>query len=599
MSSPTLGPKPLNARHFYQFGPFKLEPEERILLRDDDPVELEGGGKAFDLLVLLVKYHGRLVRRDQIVSQVWDDAHVEGNVIDVQIRHLRKALGDGYITTVTKHGFRFSEEVTEGQAEPETASRSPIRKGSLLLFFLIATLALTAAFTYSFWKKTHRTGPIAILYQRALEYERLGDDEEARTILDQALALDPHDSEACVRAAYLSYELEETTKVGKYLEQCQKDIGSANENLRLKANALYEVFRDDETRAMELYQLLVDRYPRDADAWFRFAEVATDSDRLQDGEKAVTACISLEFDNPYCRFQSMYLKIKQNKFNEVIADYKSLPTSVRNYPWFDEPVGIAFWGNGQMDEAAQAFERLTQHQQRLHGTALFTAGREWLTDMMLYEGRIDEATRRLEQIMETSDNAPARGSYLAYLGKINALLGDDVHASEFAAQVGSSPAEPSSLTDAALVMARIGDDRAGQKLLAVRNEMTNEELSPANEHFFRGALALARKDFTGAIEEIQLAYDLNPHNEEAAYWLGMAHYEAGDYPSAIKAFNGVASLKGAVLLDDVPLLVPLTARRIAECYQHLGNTKAAEPYNQQVEKIWEHADNLVRKKFLN
>ena len=101
----------------------------------------------------------------------------------------------------------------------------------------------------------------------------------------------------------------------------------------------------------------------------------------------------------------MLLKIKENRFGEVIADYRSLPKSMRNYPWFDQCLGLAFWGDGQFEEARHAFERLTQQQQRLHGTALFTVGREWLADMMLYEGRVRDATRRLRQIMETSDNS--------------------------------------------------------------------------------------------------------------------------------------------------------------------------------------------------
>lgn len=596
MSSPRLGPKPLNERHFYEFGPFRLEPEERILLRDRNPLELEGGAKAFDLLVLLVKHHGRLVRRDQIVSQVWSDAHIEPNVIDVQISHLRKALGNGYITTVTKHGFRFSEDVTEVHEGPETSAKPsrPILKPAFVSLAVIISLVLAYFVGHSLAKKSQKLRPAANLYERALQYERQGDDEEARTILDQALAVDPHYAEACVRAAYLSYELEEMSRVGKYLNQCQKELESADENLRLKAGALGEVFRDDRTRAMELYQLLVDRYPRDVDAWYRFAEFATDSDRLPDGEKAVAACLSLESYNPYCRFQSMYLKIKQNKFAEVISDYKSLPTTIRNYPWFDEPLGVALLGNGQLGEATRAFERLTEEQQRLHGTALFTIGREWLADVMLYEGRISDATRRLQQIMETSDNAAARGSYLAYLGEINALLGDDVHAREFAERVSTSPTEPSSLTEAALVMARIGDAKAGERLLNIREAATNEELSPADDHFFRGSLALAKKDFSTAVEEIRLAYELHPEDEEAGYWLGMAYFQAGNYDSALTTFRALNDLKGTILLDDVPLLLPLTARRIAQCYEKLGNAKAAEPYNNEVRKIWEHADDSVR-----
>ena len=40
----------------YQFGPFQLDPAERLLARDGRPVALTP--KAFDLLVYLVERHG-------------------------------------------------------------------------------------------------------------------------------------------------------------------------------------------------------------------------------------------------------------------------------------------------------------------------------------------------------------------------------------------------------------------------------------------------------------------------------------------------------------------------------------------------------------
>jgi DNA-binding response OmpR family regulator len=45
----------------YQFGPFRLDPAERLLLRDEHTVPLTP--KAFDLLVYLVEHQGRLVER--------------------------------------------------------------------------------------------------------------------------------------------------------------------------------------------------------------------------------------------------------------------------------------------------------------------------------------------------------------------------------------------------------------------------------------------------------------------------------------------------------------------------------------------------------
>ena len=52
----------------YEFGPFRLEPEEHRLLREGKPTALTP--KAFELLVFLVRNQGRLLTKDQIMEAV-------------------------------------------------------------------------------------------------------------------------------------------------------------------------------------------------------------------------------------------------------------------------------------------------------------------------------------------------------------------------------------------------------------------------------------------------------------------------------------------------------------------------------------------------
>ena len=50
----------------YEFGSFRLDPAERLLLRDGVVVALTP--KAFDLLVYLVERHGRLAEKQALLS---------------------------------------------------------------------------------------------------------------------------------------------------------------------------------------------------------------------------------------------------------------------------------------------------------------------------------------------------------------------------------------------------------------------------------------------------------------------------------------------------------------------------------------------------
>src|ERR1700756_5511144 len=92
-------------REFYQFGPFRLEPAERKLLRGSEVVVLTP--RAFETLVLLVRNSGHLLEKDELIRMLWPDAFVEEGNLSNNIFLLRKALGPEYIETVPKRGYRF------------------------------------------------------------------------------------------------------------------------------------------------------------------------------------------------------------------------------------------------------------------------------------------------------------------------------------------------------------------------------------------------------------------------------------------------------------------------------------------------------------
>jgi DNA-binding winged helix-turn-helix (wHTH) protein len=75
----------------YRFGAFYLDTTERALTKDGTPVQLTP--KAFDILFLLVRDHGRLVSKDRLLDTIWPDTFVEEKTLAQNIFTLRKALG--------------------------------------------------------------------------------------------------------------------------------------------------------------------------------------------------------------------------------------------------------------------------------------------------------------------------------------------------------------------------------------------------------------------------------------------------------------------------------------------------------------------------
>ena len=53
-------------KHFYAFGPFRLDSEKRVLVRDGVPIAL--APKAAETLLVLVQNAGRLVEKDELMA---------------------------------------------------------------------------------------------------------------------------------------------------------------------------------------------------------------------------------------------------------------------------------------------------------------------------------------------------------------------------------------------------------------------------------------------------------------------------------------------------------------------------------------------------
>lgn len=96
-----------------EFGDFRFDPEQRLLTRESQSVELSP--KALELLAVLLKNAGRVVSKDHLLDTVWPDCAVEEGNIAVHVFALRQALGGSsgaeYIETIPRRGYRFAAPV--------------------------------------------------------------------------------------------------------------------------------------------------------------------------------------------------------------------------------------------------------------------------------------------------------------------------------------------------------------------------------------------------------------------------------------------------------------------------------------------------------
>ncbi|HME20938.1 MAG TPA: winged helix-turn-helix domain-containing tetratricopeptide repeat protein [Acetobacteraceae bacterium] len=103
----------------FNFGPFRLDGHRRSLTRGGAPISV--GGRALDVLVVLVAAAGETVGKAALLDQVWPDQTVEENNLHVHISALRKVLGEGWIITVPGRGYRLGVPPDNTRtSEPDT-----------------------------------------------------------------------------------------------------------------------------------------------------------------------------------------------------------------------------------------------------------------------------------------------------------------------------------------------------------------------------------------------------------------------------------------------------------------------------------------------
>ncbi|HEY8412373.1 MAG TPA: winged helix-turn-helix domain-containing protein, partial [Pyrinomonadaceae bacterium] len=109
----------------YEFGRFRLNVAERVLLREGELVPLTP--KVFDILLTLVESSGQVVSKDDLMKRVWPNTFVEEGNLTQNISLLRKALGETpggvqFIETVPRRGYRFVAETSETNGRFESIS---------------------------------------------------------------------------------------------------------------------------------------------------------------------------------------------------------------------------------------------------------------------------------------------------------------------------------------------------------------------------------------------------------------------------------------------------------------------------------------------
>jgi len=113
----------VDSPHVYRFADFRLDETNRLLTRDGKEISLPA--RSFDSLLMLVRRHGQLVTKTEMMDVIWAKSFVEESNLTVAISTLRRALGEDrndrkLIQTVSGRGYRFIGHVAVDETSADT-----------------------------------------------------------------------------------------------------------------------------------------------------------------------------------------------------------------------------------------------------------------------------------------------------------------------------------------------------------------------------------------------------------------------------------------------------------------------------------------------
>src|SRR4051812_35228085 len=122
---------PAQAPAAIEFGRFRVLPHRRELLAEGRPVDL--GGRAFDVLMVLIEASGAVVSKDALMNRVWPERIVEENSLQAQISALRRIFraDRDLIRTIAGRGYQFTGEIRMVSASPDVQASAGMPQPAL------------------------------------------------------------------------------------------------------------------------------------------------------------------------------------------------------------------------------------------------------------------------------------------------------------------------------------------------------------------------------------------------------------------------------------------------------------------------------------
>jgi tetratricopeptide (TPR) repeat protein/tRNA A-37 threonylcarbamoyl transferase component Bud32 len=417
-------------------------------------------------------------------------------------------------------------------------------------------------------------------FARGQELDDLGRSEEALKEYLRAIDHDPNFGRAYASLAVIYLNWGRLEEAEKYFQEAMKRIDQMTNREKYRTRGIYYLMVRDFKKAIDEYSALLKEYPGD---YVTHAMLAIAYFYARDMPKAAEeGRLDVKY-NP----QGVHAHGNMSWYALAVGDLKTAEeeslTALKLQPDYERAyvtLALTQLAKGQPAQAAETYQKLKTLSS--YGASLGTTG---LADLAVYEGRLGEAVKILEEGIafdlksNLSFHAADKYIMLAQTYLFQEKKEPAIMAADRAVKTSN---ETEFLCSAAQIYLNANQE---DKARALHTEL-NKKLQPEPRAYAKligGELSRARGDVGNAVN---LFHEANSENDTwlSHFFLGRAYLQAEDYTAASSEFEICLKRGGeaaSVFLNDLP-----SFRYLPPLYFYLGRTQegfskesAADSYN--------------------
>jgi len=433
------------------------------------------------------------------------------------------------------------------------------------------------------------------LYSRARDLMSRWEVEPAVVLLVAALDLDPDFAMAHSQLARAYMILGRTEGTSKHLARAYELRETLSDRERYSISGFYFLQQGLYAKGVESLEVLVGLYPDDLGAHQDLALAYYSLGNVSEAVEELRHVVRLD---PYATqaYGNLILFLARiDETQEAIDVHRRAVERGLASPYFHWGLGLAFLGEGRVDEALAEFRSLEEA-----GGPYQDVGRRYVAAAAIYQGRFAAAEEQMSAEVTRARVAGRKASEIFLrlkLCRIYDARGETRRVRDELTAVLEAPdpvLSDDSLLTAGILLTGIGDLDGAKRVLVrleARGGSAGGSFHAACVSNLTAVLALAEGEAGRSAERFRIAVEQYPQALSHS-GLARAYQVQKDWERAAAEWKRVLGARGEILQDDFPADWVMAHLELARVFRRLDDPGQAREKYERFLEIWDEADDL-------